>query len=128
LTVLIDTNAFYWAVTGSPRLAPVARALFLSGEEALVVSPLLVYELSQKRARGKLTLDIPSDEFARLGMQQLGAEELPLAFRHVVLSDSIGWYHRDPFDRLLALQALAEGIPIMSSDEAFDQYGIRRIW
>jgi PIN domain nuclease of toxin-antitoxin system len=128
MTILIDTNAFYWAVTASPRLAPLARTTLLSGADDLVVSPLMVYELSQKRARGKLAIDIPTHEFVRLGMEQLMAGQLPLTFRHVALSDSIGWHHRDPFDRLLALQALAEEIPIISSDEAFDRYGIRRIW
>ncbi len=37
-------------------------------------------------------------------------------------------YHKDPFDRLLAAQAIAEGIPLVSADPAFDPYGVNRIW
>ncbi len=128
MTVLIDTNAFYWAVTGSDRLAFRARELLISEIDKVVVSPLLHYELSQKHAKGKLELAIPAREFVRIGMEQLKAEELPLRLKHTEWSDSIGWHHRDPFDRLLALQALGEGIPIISSDAAFDLYGLARIW
>ena len=38
------------------------------------------------------------------------------------------FYHRDPFDRLIIAQSLAEGIPVVSSDAAFDAYGVGRIW
>lgn len=126
--MLLDTNAFYWAVTDSPRLSPPARAFLAAGAERLLVSPLLVYELSQKNTKGKLILDYPASEFVRLGVDQLRAEELPLFQRHTDLSDSIGWHHRDPFDRLLALQAIGERIAIVSSDAIFESYGIRRIW
>lgn len=94
----------------------------------MVISPLLQYELSQKRAKGKLDLSIPAREFVMLGMEQLMLSELPLLLRHTQLSDTIGWHHRDPFDRLLALQAIGEGIPIISADAVFESYGIRRIW
>jgi PIN domain nuclease of toxin-antitoxin system len=128
LTVLLDTNAFYWATMDSPRLSLPARDVLSSGSERLVVSPLLVYELSQKNAKGKLELAIPARDFVRRGMSQLRAAELPLLLSHTELSDVIGWHHRDPFDRLLALQAFGEQIAIVSSDTVFDRYGIRRIW
>jgi PIN domain nuclease of toxin-antitoxin system len=109
-------------------LTSVARDWLLSEAEAIVVSPLLHYELSHKQNVGKLELAIPAREFVPLGMQQLKAAELPLAFKHSDLSDSIPWHRKDPFDRLLALQALAERIPVIASDSMFERYGLRRIW
>lgn len=128
MSVLLDTNVFYWAVTDADRLTGNVRGFLSSSDEQVLVSPLLHYELSQKHARGKLELALPSRKFVRLGMEQLRADELPLRLKHTGWSDTIGWHHKDPFDRLLALQALGEGIPIVSSDEIFELYGIRRIW
>lgn len=126
--MLLDTNAFYWAVTGSKSLSSAARQVLETESEDLAVSPLLHYELSQKQFIGKLELRIPARDFVKIGMEQLMATELPLLLKHTELSDSIGWHHRDPFDRILALQALSEAIPLVSSDPVFDSYGIRRIW
>ena len=128
MTVLLDTNAFYWAVTGSTRLTGTARRHLQFGRDELAISPLLAYELSQKKAKGKLDLSLPPREFVRVGMEQLNAVELPLRLAHTNLSESIGWHHKDPFDRLLALQCLGERIPIVSSDDLFERYGVRRIW
>lgn len=128
MTVLLDTNAFYWAVAAPRSLSAAAREFLNAEVEDLLVSPLLHYELSQKHFIGKLDLKIPARDFVQLGMEQLLATELPVLLRHTALSDSIGWHHRDPFDRILALQALGEGIPLVSSDPEFDKYGIRRIW
>lgn len=125
---LLDSNAFVWAVTGSRQLSAHAREAITEGGATLWVSPLLHYELSQKAARGKLQLSIAPIDFVERGIEQLGAMELPLRLSHTRLSDTLEWHHRDPFDRLLALQALAEGMSIVSSDPIFDLYGVERIW
>lgn len=125
---LLDSNAFVWAVTGSRQLSARAREAITEDGATLWVSPLVHYELSQKAARGKLQLAIAPIDFVERGMEQLGAMELPLRLSHTRLSDALEWHHRDPFDRLLALQALAEGMSIVSSDPVFDLYGVERIW
>ncbi len=61
-------------------------------------------------------------------MESLGLSALPVEFRHSAASDSLAWHHRDPFDRLIALQAIVEGFDVISSDAVFERYGIRRIW
>jgi PIN domain nuclease of toxin-antitoxin system len=47
---------------------------------------------------------------------------------HVELVSRLPFFHRDPFDRLLAAQALTEGLPFVSRAPAFDAYGVTRIW
>ncbi|MGI9189822.1 MAG: hypothetical protein ACR2F9_06720 [Longimicrobiaceae bacterium] len=37
-------------------------------------------------------------------------------------------HHRDPFDRLFIAQAMAEELPVISVDEAFDAYTVQRVW
>lgn len=50
---------------------------------------------------------------------ELGAEPLPLTHPHAVSAGSLDWEHRDPFDRLLAAQAIAEGLTLVTADRAF---------
>ena len=53
---------------------------------------------------------------------------LPIEPKHTSLLTTLPLHHKDPFDRLLAAQAIAEGIPILSVDGRFDPYGVRRLW
>src|SRR5207253_493753 len=47
---------------------------------------------------------------------------------HAQLAGTLPAKHRDPFDRVLVAQALSEGLPLVSNDELFDDYGVSRIW
>lgn len=63
--------------------------------------------------------------------QQLAGNDitiLPIEVRHTSLLTSMLFHHRDPFDRLIIAQALADGLPIVSVDAQFDAYGVARIW
>lgn len=52
----------------------------------------------------------------------------PIAVSHAARVIEMPFHHRDPFDRLIIAQALEEGIPVVSSDTAFDLYGVERLW
>lgn len=127
MTVLLDTNVFIWALSDRGRISAVAVSVLLSNEPKLI-SPLTLYEVAQKAFVGELKLPATPSEFCRAGAESLRASWLAIEFRHTELSDSFPWHHRDPFDRLLALQGFGERIAIVSSDAIFDHYGIRRIW
>ncbi len=53
---------------------------------------------------------------------------MPIGLDHATLVESLPHHHRDPFDRLLIAQAMAEAVPVVSADAVFDQYGISRLW
>ena len=53
---------------------------------------------------------------------------LPITLKHAATVASLPFHHRDPFDRLLIAQALCEGISVVSADQMFDGYSVRRIW
>lgn len=61
-------------------------------------------------------------------MAELALIVLPITLDHAERQAGLPFHHRDPFDRLLAAQALVEGIPLVSDDAIFDQYGVNRIW
>jgi PIN domain nuclease of toxin-antitoxin system len=122
---LVDTHALLWFLTDDRRLSATAKSSIESGENIVLVSASVLWEIAVKANLGKL--DVPSDLPAVLRDQ--GFEELGVTADHAWnLRDLPIGEHRDPFDRLLAAQALAESLPVISGDPAFDEYGVRRVW
>jgi len=68
------------------------------------------------------------DDFIAEQMTMNGFVQLEVEFRHVVRVAALPFYHRDPFDRLLVAQALTERLTLVSTDAAFDSYGLERLW
>ena len=58
----------------------------------------------------------------------LGLTLLPINVEYADVQAGLPRHHGDPFDRLLAAQAVVENVPLISSDLVFDQYGLKRIW
>jgi PIN domain nuclease of toxin-antitoxin system len=125
---LLDTATLLWAATSPGLLSPRARDLLSRAGSVLVVSPVTTYELAQKAAFGKIDLAVPAPGFVEAAADLLGAVFLPVEQRHMAVLAGLPWRHRDPFDRILAAQAIAEGLAIISPDAAFDALGAPRAW
>jgi len=96
-----------------------------SGDSVLLVSCASIWEMAIKRSLGKLWApdNLPS-LLREEGFETLAIEpEHAWAVRDLAPSD-----HKDPFDRLLAVQAKAENLPVISNDPQLDRYGIQRAW
>ncbi|MEH2303874.1 type II toxin-antitoxin system VapC family toxin [Nostoc sp.] len=87
-----------------------------------------VWEMAIKHSIGKLNFDLAFDEFIEQQIIRNGIELLPITTNHISIVATLPLHHRDPFDRILIAQALAENIPILSADKIFDLYPIRRLW
>lgn len=65
-------------------------------------------------------------------MRENDIEMLPIEFNHTTIINKLPFHHRDPFDRMMIAQAIAEDMDIISVDDAFDEYlknhGVKRIW
>lgn len=82
-----------------------------------------------KISQGKLLKDDkPFESVIASGLSIARATLLPIEPKHIHQLVSLPLHHRDPFDCMLVAQSLVEGAPIISSDEAFDAYGVDRIW
>jgi PIN domain nuclease of toxin-antitoxin system len=77
---------------------------------------------------GKLTLSEPFETLIPEQLSINGIQILDINVSHAAKIINLPFHHRDPFDRLLIAQALTEEIPIISSDEVFDDYGVTRLW
>lgn len=126
MTVLLDTQAFLWWVIDDPRLSSrAARAI--AGSDCLL-SVASCWEMAIKVSLGRLRLAAPLERFVQEQLEVNGFGLLAVSLEHTGGVAHLPFHHRDPFDRLLAAQSLAEGIPVVSVDPLFSQYGVKRVW
>lgn len=123
-SLLLDTHVLLWALADPDSLSPPARAALESGATPAYLSAASVWEISIKRRSGKLTA--PDDLVAQA--QAIGFEPLPIGFDHAQLAGELPLHHRDPFDRMLVAQALAETLTIVTKDPQFGAYGVKTLW
>ncbi len=124
MRLLLDTHALLWWRDGSPRLSQKAGEAIADGQNQIVVSAATLWEIVIKRGLGKLRFPDDLEEV----VQEEEFAVLAITFAHLRALDGLPRLHRDPFDRLLIAQALAEGIPILTDDRRFASYGIGVFW
>ena len=122
-TVLLDTHAFVWAVTAPERLGRTARARVEDPATTLLVSAASAWELSTKVRLGRFPEAEPLVAQYVALVDDLGAAHLSIDATHALRAGSLPWSHRDPFDRVLAAQALLEHLPLVTRDAAFREFG-----
>jgi PIN domain nuclease of toxin-antitoxin system len=126
--LLPDTHAFLWFTLDDPRLSSEVSDLMRDPANELVLSVASSWEIAIKLSIGKY--ELPGD-FESFMKEQIETNQLTfqsITIPHLAIVRSLPFHHRDPFDRLLVAQALAEAVPIISVDERLDAYGIQRIW
>ena len=126
--LLLDTHALFWWFSEMENLPSAAADAIGDSEAEIHVSSVSAYEISFKNGRGKL--NVPprllhdfSDVIAAQGFRQLA-----LTVQHALDAGMLDFAHRDPFDRMLIAQALAENLELVSNERLFDQTGVKRIW
>ncbi len=128
MKLILDTHAFLWWVGDDSRLTTGARRLIGQVENQCFLSLASCWELAIKHSLGKLTLEGPFESFVAEHLSKNGFGLLPIEFRHLVRLTALPFHHRDPFDRLLAAQAIEEQLVLVSADLAFDDYPVVRRW
>jgi len=126
--LLLDTHAFLWWIADSGRLSRKARRLIADETNDIAVSAASAWEIATKHRIGRLPGGeaVALDVAGRIASQ--GFSELPISVSDGERAGRLPGPHRDPFDRMLAAQALARGLPIISIDGVFDRYGLNRLW
>lgn len=124
MRVLLDTSCWLWMVAASDRLGPRAREILADTRNELLLSAVTSWEIAIKYGIGKLALPEPPEQYIPSRMDATGVTPLRIEHSHALAVSRLALRHRDPFDRLLIAQAGLEGVPVMTSDSAFDGYGI----
>lgn len=127
MTLLLDTHALIWFATDRDRFSPETLTTIYQAERVFV-SPVSGYEMAFKLNRGRLPIArrLLSDLPGYLERQRFQVLQISLA--HAEAAGRLPLDHRDPFDRLLAAQALVEDLVLVSVDDKLDQFGVKRLW
>jgi len=125
--LLVDTHAFLWFMAGDEQLSGVARRAMEDPESDWCVSAASVWEISIKASLGRLTLPAPAEAYFAEKVRQ-GLRVLPVEWLHAAAVERLPFHHRDPFDRLIVVQAQAEAVPVITKDAIFSRYGIAAVW
>lgn len=128
MRLLIDSQTFLWWLRDERRLSSRARRAIAQVEHVRFFSVASAWELTIKCSTGKLKLAVPVGRLLAEHLPVNQTEMLGITLNDLVRLESLPWHHRDPFDRLMAAQALERGLHIVSSDPIFETYGIERIW
>jgi PIN domain nuclease of toxin-antitoxin system len=113
---------------GDDRLSSTARRLVDSPANEVILSVVSIWEITIKWQIGKLSLPEPPRLYIEKRLGQLGIRTLSVTIEHVWGLASLSLYHRDPFDRLLIAQSIAEDLPIVTSDPQFQSYPVQTLW
>lgn len=128
MTLLLDTHAFLWFISEDARLSVRAREAIAHPDHDAFCSDVVAWEIAIKSSLGRLQVPAPLDAWYRAQLESNRLERLPISLEAITGVRTLAWHHRDPFDRLLAATALVEDLVLVSRDEAFDAYGVRRVW
>ena len=120
MNLLLDTHVVIWWLEANPTLAQTARQAIEIPSNLIFVSAVTAWEITVKKALGKLTA--PDNLEAELTRHRF--LPLPITIPHAVAVGKLPPIHQDPFDRLLAAQALVENLTLITRDDQLLKYGI----
>jgi len=127
MRILIDTQAFIWFVEDDKQLPEEIKTKLEDLDNSIIISIASLWEMTIKMSLGKLHLGCNIQEMIDK-VYQNGFEVLPILPDHIIKLSKLDYFHRDPFDRIIISQGLSENMVIVSSDKAFDEYGVKRAW
>lgn len=128
MRLLLDTHAFLWFILNDPQLSAHAASLIANPLNDIEISPASYWEIAIKISTGKYALGEPVADFFTREIAVNQFRILPIAPSHVAPLTTMPFHHRDPFDRLIIAQAIAEQIPVVSADTVFNDYAVTRLW
>lgn len=120
--LLLDTQAFFWVV--HPRhQVPSRVADALTADDAhILVSAISAYEVGLKAMTGRFAAAAALAANWPDALSRLGATALAVTTDHALAAGGLDWEHRDPFDRIIAAQAVVEDLTLVTSDQALLSY------
>ncbi len=120
MNLLQDTHVLIWALENNPTLSNNARDAIINGENMVFVSSASVWEISIKKAMGKLK--VPDNLCEEIRIHRFTQQIIN--FEHALLAGELPDIHKDPFDRMLIAQAIIEKLTLITRDSMITQYDV----
>lgn len=124
---LLDTHTLLWLHDDSPLLSKTAQSIILDSTNDLQVSIASFWEITIKKALGKLVLGYSLSELYEACV--LGNISVsPIQLSTLIQLENLDFHHKDPFDRLITATAIDMNMPILSVDPYINKYPVKVIW
>lgn len=121
MRLLIDTHILLWAIAEPDRIPRSMRVRLESPRNEVLFSAATIWEVTIKQQAGRLSLPVTPEELVTAALD-MGFAELPVTAAHASRVSRLPLHHRDPFDRLLVSQAIAEPARFVTVDKVLSQY------
>ena len=121
MKLLLDTHLLLWAALQPEKLSATAHTLLTDANNQLLFSAASLWEITIKRGLGRQDF-LVDPRLLRRSLLDNEYVELPVTSEHAVAIDTLPPIHKDPFDRILVVQAMVEGITLLTSDHQLAQY------
>jgi PIN domain nuclease of toxin-antitoxin system len=121
MRLLLDTQLLVWAGLAPERISEETRGILETAD--LLASAVTVWELAIKQGQDKLDLGSPVGTYFRRAVRELGATEVSVTVDQAAAVETLPMVHRDPFDRLLVVQARDLGATLLTADRTLAAYG-----
>src|SRR5271163_427900 len=124
MRVLLDTHVLLWWLSGEAALSAAARSAIADADNETFVSAASAWEISIKYKQGRLptAANFVADLYEAVARH--GFSAVPITIHHGNRAGALPLFHKDPFDRMLIAQALAESLTLVSNERLFDNYGV----
>ena len=127
MDLLLDTHSLIWFLNGDEKLSDKAKFAIEDPKNSKIVSIASIWEIAIKISLGKFKFPKGFKHFLDM-VEDNGFEILPKTFEHALELSSLEFIHRDPFDRLLISQCIADKLIIVTKDNNIKKYKIKTIW
>jgi PIN domain nuclease of toxin-antitoxin system len=127
MNYLIDTHAIIWHLNEYDKLSNEASNILDDPKMTKFISQASLIELSIKMSLGKIKLQCDWDDLLYY-FNKAGWTIIPFHNVDFITLSTLTLHHGDPFDRLMACQAINQKLQLISKDSIFDTYGVDRIW
>lgn len=128
MRLLLDTHTFLWFIDGSEKLSTYARGLIEDPGNERHLSVGSLWEIAIKVSMGKLKVPLPLTRLVKEHVEGNAIALLSLQPEHLDVQRELPFHHRDPFDRLIIAQAMAEEMKVVGYDAEFDMYPVECVW
>ena len=128
MNLLLDTHALLWLLLEDNRLTRNTALAVLDRSNTIFVSAVTGVEVATKVRIGKLPQAVGISRDLTNICSDFDFREVSVTMAHAVMAGALPGPHRDPFDRILAAQALIEGLALVTDDKAFTSFGTEVFW
>lgn len=125
---LLDTHTYLWLLQTPENVPPKLLTELDRSDNDLFLSIASLWEATIKISKGRLSVPTRSVRYLVEALTELKTVILPIKPAHLSVLETLSTLHKDPFDRILAAQSLAENIPLVTVDRTLQQYGIQTVW